>query len=95
MCEFLFLFVLCQNVMYYCTTLSAVFDWMCALQVFIIIIIIIIIIIVIKAMSRERKGGVFSDDIGAFSSRLAARMKPKVPVLPTHTFFIHLSLCQV
>ena len=26
--------------MYYCTALSAVFDWICALQVFIIIIII-------------------------------------------------------
>ena len=44
MCEYLFLFVFCQDVMYYCTELSAVFDWICALQVFIIIIIIIIII---------------------------------------------------
>ena len=40
MCEYRFLFVLCQNVMYYCTALKAVFDWICALQVFIIIIII-------------------------------------------------------
>ena len=39
-CEYLFLFVLCQNVMYYCTALSAIFDWICALQVFIIISII-------------------------------------------------------
>ena len=41
MCEYHFLFVLCQNgfVMCFCTTLSAVFDWTCALQVFIIIII--------------------------------------------------------
>ena len=37
-CEYLFLFVLCHNVMYYCTALSAVLDWICALQVFIIII---------------------------------------------------------
>ena len=29
--------------MYYCTALSAVLDWICALQVFIIVIIIIII----------------------------------------------------
>ena len=36
-CEYLLLFVLCQNVMYYCTALRAVFDWICALQVFIII----------------------------------------------------------
>ena len=42
MCEYLFLFVLCQNVTYYCTAPSAEFDWICALQVFIIIIIIII-----------------------------------------------------
>ena len=47
MCEYRFLFVLCQNVMYYCTELSAVFDWICTLQVFIIIIIIIISIITI------------------------------------------------
>ena len=40
MCEYLFLFVLCQNVMYYCAALSAVFDLICALKVFIIIIII-------------------------------------------------------
>ena len=40
MCEDLFLFILCQNVLYYCTGLSAVFDWICSLQVFIIIIII-------------------------------------------------------
>ena len=38
MCECLFLFVLCQNVMYYHTALSAVFDWICVSQVFIIII---------------------------------------------------------
>ena len=43
-CEYCFLFVLCQNVMYYCTALSAVFDWICTLQVLIMIIIIIIII---------------------------------------------------
>ena len=33
--------------MYYCTALYTVFDWICALQVFIIIITIIIIIIII------------------------------------------------
>ena len=33
--------------MYYCTALSAVFDWICALQVIIIVIIIIIIIIIV------------------------------------------------
>ena len=33
--------------MYYCTALYTVFDWICALQVFIIIITIIIIIIVV------------------------------------------------
>ena len=32
---YVFLFVLCQNVLLY---ISAVFDWICALQVFIIII---------------------------------------------------------
>ena len=37
MCQYLFLLVLCQNVMYYCTALSAVFDWICAFQVFTII----------------------------------------------------------
>ena len=37
---YLFLFVLCQNVMYYSTALSVVFDRNRALQVFIIIIII-------------------------------------------------------
>ena len=36
-----------QNAMYYCTALSAVLDWICALQVFIIIIIIMITIIII------------------------------------------------
>ena len=46
MCEHFFLFVLCQNVMYYCTARSAVFDWICALQVFIIII---------KILAREEK----------------------------------------
>ena len=35
--ECLSLFVLCQNVMCDCTVLSAVFDRICALQVFIII----------------------------------------------------------
>ena len=35
MCEYLFLFVLCQDVTYYCTALCAVFDWICALQVFV------------------------------------------------------------
>ena len=40
MCENRFLFVLRQNVMYYCTVFSAVFDWIRALQVFSIIIII-------------------------------------------------------
>ena len=46
MCEYRFLFILCQNVMYYCAALSTVFDWISALLVFIIIIIIVIIIII-------------------------------------------------
>ena len=33
--------------MYFCTAFSAVFDWICALQVIIILIIIIIIIIIV------------------------------------------------
>ena len=37
MYEYLFFFVLGQNVMYYCTALNAVFNRICALQVFIII----------------------------------------------------------
>ena len=41
MCEYRFWFVLCQNVIYYCTALSTVFDRICALQVFIIISIIV------------------------------------------------------
>ena len=32
--------------MYYCTALSTIFDWICALQLFIIVIIVIIIIII-------------------------------------------------
>ena len=40
MCQYLFLFVLCQNVKNYCTALSAVFDWICSLKDVIIIIII-------------------------------------------------------
>ena len=39
MCEYLFLIVLCQSVMDYCTALSAVLKWICALHVFIIIIV--------------------------------------------------------
>ena len=38
MCEYLFLLVLFQNVTYHCTALSAVLDWIYALQVFIIIV---------------------------------------------------------
>ena len=37
---FVFWFVLCLNVTYYRTALSAVFEWICALQVFIIIIMV-------------------------------------------------------
>ena len=33
MCEYRSLLVLCQNLMYYGTALSAVFDWICVLQV--------------------------------------------------------------
>ena len=57
MCEYLFLFVLCQNVMYYCAALSSVFDLICALKVFIIIIIIIIINGRLKNQVRARTLG--------------------------------------
>ena len=62
MCEYLFLFVLCQNVMYYCTTLSTVFDWICALQIFIISIIISIFyltrgsLVICRLESSHHKG---------------------------------------
>ena len=50
-----FVVVLCQNVMYYCTALSVFFDWICALQAFIIMIIIIIILKTIQQSEDSPK----------------------------------------
>ena len=45
MCEYRFLFLLCQNVVYYCTALSEVFDWVCALYVLLVLLLFFLIIV--------------------------------------------------
>ena len=57
MCEYLFLFVFCQNVMYYCKALNVVIDWISALHVFSIII---------KMLTKEHVVGISAISVAVF-----------------------------